>query len=137
MSRILHFLLLHGATGYVASAYDLWLVIVAGIVGLWLLFIPTGLLLTRHRKKSLTGVRLWLSYLWGIAFVFIDVIVNYTSMTYAFLQLPDENRKTVTARLKHYIHDHPGTVRARLALWMCRYLIEPWDYDHCALSRRV
>jgi len=135
IKRSLLFVFLHVATGSVALYYDIVLYTVLGVLFLWILFIPTGLILTAHRKDPLTGWRLKLATLWGYVFVIIDVLVNYGPMTYVFLQLPDNERKTVTARLKHYLRTEPFSWRGKVAMFMCVYLIEPWDAPHCALHR--
>ena len=129
------FILLHAITGSAAMYYSIEYYVIAGTVALWLMFIPTGMLLTRHREDPLTGWRLKLAYAWGVIFLVADVIANYTIMVYMFFELPDNDRKTVTARLKHYIGNQPESWRGKLAIFFCKYLIEPWDYGHCALYR--
>jgi len=128
------FIALHALTGGAALYYNIELYVIGGIVLLWLMFIPTGLILTRHRERPLTGLRLWLAYIWGVVFVIADVIVNYTCMTYVFAELPDSDRKTVTERLKHYLRTEPYSWRGKIAVLMCEYLIEPWDFGHCAIK---
>ena len=135
LARFLLFIILHAITGSAALYYDIVLYTVLGMLSLWILFIPTGLILTAHRKQALTGWRLALAKLWGYVFVLIDVLVNYGPMSYVFLQLPDNERKTVTARLKHYLRTEPFSWRGKVSLFMCVYLIEPWDAPHCALNK--
>lgn len=40
----------------------------------------------------------------------------------------------LTMRLYDYIHDQPLSWRGRLATFICFYLIEPWDWNHCGLA---
>lgn len=68
-------------------------------------------------------------------FIIIDVIYNYTYGAMLFIEFADNDRKTLTARLKHYLRTQPETWRGKLAFFMCRYMIEPWDWNHCGLSK--
>lgn len=44
-------------------------------------------------------------------------------------------RKTFTSRLKHYLRAQPESWRGKLALFMCKYMVEPWDFNHCGLNK--
>lgn len=133
--RFAIFALLHAITGSNAVYFDIEMWVIGSIVALWIMFIPTGMLLTRHRKEPITGWKYVAGVIWGVIFIIVDVIVNYTAMTYVFLELPDNDRKTVTERLKHYIKTEPFSWRGKLAIYICAYLIEPWHFGHCALRR--
>jgi hypothetical protein len=64
----------------------------------------------------------------------VDILYNWTFACVLFLDLPHE--LMLTARLERYLHDlkYWGTWRSRLALWFCKYMIEPHDPGHCHLS---
>jgi hypothetical protein len=51
-----------------------------------------------------------------------------------FLELANNDRKTFTARLKHYLRTEPDSWRGKLAYLFCAYLIEPWDVGHCSIK---
>ncbi len=56
-----------------------------------------------------------------------DVILNWTVVTLLFFDLPRE--RTITDRLHRY-QATPGR-RAQLSRWVCQYLLNPFDADHC------
>jgi len=68
-------------------------------------------------------------------FVVFDVIYNVVYGTILFLQLPPfgKGEKTLTFRLKTILRKEPDSWRGKLALFMCKYMIEPWDVGHCSL----
>ena len=101
---------------------------------LWILFIPTANIVNRHREKEYTGIRKYLGYVWVTGFVIVDILYNYTYASMLFLEFADNDRKTLTARLKHYLQTEPDTWRGKLAYLFCAYLIEPWDFGHCGLK---
>lgn len=105
-------------------------------LSLWLLFIPAANLINRHRQKEYTGVRYYLSLSYIYFFVTMDVLFNYTYGAVLFLQLANNDRKTLTARLKHYLRTEPDSRRGKMAYIICAYMIEPWDFGHCAVSVR-
>ena len=101
---------------------------------LWLLFIPTANIVNRHKENNYTGLRKYLGYVWVLFFVVVDVIYNYTYGAILFFEFADNDRKTLTARLKHYLRTEPETWRGKLAYLMCAYMIEPWDMGHCGIK---
>jgi len=131
----LFFFLFHMIVGGTAFNAELIQFTILSTLFLWIAFIPTGILLTEHQKENFTGWRLWLATAWGWVFIIGDVFVNYTAMTYVFSEVPDSDRKTVTARLKHYLKTQPDSWRGKLASYMCKYLIEPWHFGHCGLNK--
>ena len=77
-------------------------------------------------------------YIIGYTFLIVDVAYNVTYGTILFLEPPHLRRLTLTARLKHILHsdEHStGSWRYKLALFMCMYMIEPWDFGHCSLHK--
>lgn len=62
-----------------------------------------------------------------------DVLYNLTYGTLMFWQLPRRWEWTFTARLQRCVH--LVTWRGVVARFICRYLVEPWDADHCGQGR--
>ena len=67
-------------------------------------------------------------------FIAMDIAYNYTYGALLFLEPANSGRKLFTARLKHYIKYSRNTWRGSLAVWMCKHMIEPWDFNHCGLE---
>lgn len=71
-------------------------------------------------------------------FLVRDAIYNYTAGTILFWEFADNDRKTLTARVTHILHSglyYEDEWRFKLALFICKYMIEPIHFGHCALSR--
>lgn len=100
---------------------------------LWMMFIPVANLVNRHNEKPYTGLRYYIILVFVYIFVLIDVIYNYTYGALLFLEFADNDRKTLTSRLKHYLRTEPDSVRGKMAYFICAYMIEPWDAGHCSL----
>jgi len=105
---------------------------------LWLFFIAVATVKNKFFDKNHPFVLKVPMYLFGLIFLISDVAYNYTYGSIAFWEFADNKRKTLTARLKHILHSglyDREEWRFRLALFMCKRMIEPWDYEHCALSK--
>lgn len=100
---------------------------------LWLLFIPTANIVNRYKENPFNGIMKYLGYAFVTVFLVLDVLYNYTYAAILFLEPANNDRKTFTERLKHYIRTEPETWRGKLAYFFCAYLIEPWDAGHCGL----
>ncbi len=101
---------------------------------LWLFFISV----TRITEKGDTWETLSLfEKIYVGSFLVADVLYNFTFGAILFLEPASMDRKTLTARLKHILHSvgYKGTWRHKLASFMCKYMIEPWDFNHCGLSK--
>lgn len=61
-----------------------------------------------------------------------DVVYNYTWGSLVFWQFPRSGEWTFTARLQRLVKDTGW--RSVIARWTCRYLVEPWDTDHCGMG---
>ena len=115
--------------------------VIASHFALWLLWIMAAGVIERYKKRPFTGLKLRLAQVFLGFFWVVDVYVNLAASTVLFLQLPpvgplDElwerkYRLTLTHRLKYNITQ--GGWRGNLALWMCRYLVDPWQPGHCGL----
>ena len=74
-----------------------------------------------------------------------DVLFNIVYGTIMFWQKPrfHENMNihtvTFTHRLKRILrgqtHIEPEDFRFKMAHWICKYLLEPWDPGHCGLEK--
>lgn len=88
-------------------------------------------------KKRKEQIPKWLLYpLYGIVAIglVVDVLFNLVYGTIMFMQWPSYKRLTLTARLKHIIDFQPkDSRRFKLAIFLCKYLIEPWDAGHCRI----
>lgn len=72
-------------------------------------------------------------YVVGYAVFICDILWNITFGSILFLQLPHKKRLTLTARMKHLLVTDDGW-RFKVAFFICRYLVEPWDWNHCGLQ---
>lgn len=77
-------------------------------------------------------------YLIGAAFWLFDAWFNKTYGSILFLELGEFEDLTLTSRLKHTLHSGEYSAkewRFKVALFMCKYMIEPWDFGHCSLHK--
>ena len=102
-------------------------------LALWLAFIATVTIVDDAKTKDDLNL---LQKVAVLAFAIFDVVMNYTVFAIWFLELANNDRKTVTARLKYYLKTQPLTWRGKLATFFCKYMIEPWDFGHCAFRRQ-
>lgn len=102
---------------------------------LWLLYIPAATLVNKHKEDRFVGLLQFLVFFFVSIFYVLDVLFNYTYACILFMDKPRGDDWTLTARLKYYLHTPPWESgwRGRLASFMCRYMIEPWDFGHCSL----
>ena len=105
--------------------------ILASIV-LWLAFI-TICNLYPHLKHDHAGVvKYAINAFLGI-FLVLDTLFNIIYGSILFLELPKE--WVLTMRLRRHIKNGMGW-RYRLSVFICEYLIEPWDVGHCKLENK-
>ena len=68
-----------------------------------------------------------------------NIIFNHTyaPIVFWFVRPPWAlNALMLTSRLKYILQAEPeNSWRWKLAYFVCRRLIEPWDYNHCALGK--
>ena len=113
---------------------------------LWISFVFLAQLLHKFKDGKLAPFPLFFAKVFGVAFVAFDICYNVTIGTIIFLQMPNPDRLTLTSRLKQILRNPPsrafffskiGTYiphyRYYLALFFCKYLIEPSDPGHCGL----
>jgi len=116
---------------------------IASLIALWLAYIPAANIINRYREKRPTGLKLWLAYSYLAFFWVIDVAYNLTLGNILFWQwapVPKDwwDRKetlTLTYRMKWILRNLDESAwRWKLAYFICRYLVEPWDWNHCGLK---
>jgi hypothetical protein len=107
-------------------------------LGLWALFIPMANLKNAYEDRYHAGTLVWWKQYPTLAFLYffvtVDVIYNYTYGAMLFMQPAHRDRKTLTSRLKHYLRTEPDSVRGKMAYFFCRYMISPWDWNHCGMG---
>lgn len=63
----------------------------------------------------------------------IDVLFNIIYGTVIFWELP--KHLTLSSRLREIlIREDESAWQFKIAYFMCHYMIEPWDYNHCGLN---
>lgn len=79
-----------------------------------------------------------LLHLWSFIFVgLLDVPYNVIFGTIYFRQLPNKDGCgwTLTERLQHILKTEPiESWRWQHAYFICRFLISPWDFNHCRMG---
>lgn len=74
---------------------------------------------------------------WGLCFVVIDVVYDKVLGGLIFWQSPFGYGWTLSQRLRFILTSGEYDVvswRWQLAHWICRYLISPWDFNHCRIG---
>lgn len=97
-----------------------------------LLFFFANIMFLEKAIKSLPRWVYWMLFPIAIAFYILDVAWNVFFGSLFFLQFPHESRPTLTERMRHLLITDDGW-RFKLAFFMCKYLVEPWDPNHCGL----
>lgn len=101
---------------------------------LWLFFIVAATLKDKYESGNLPKWSRFIIYPIILLFVIFDGAYNIIYGSILFLQWPHKDRLLLTARLKYILRCMPNSWRGRLALFFCKYLIEPWDVGHCGLK---
>ena len=109
--------------------------LVLGIISffvLWVLFI--NIMTAKKYKDKIPKVLLYPLYIvFGVGYIG-DVLWNVIFGTLLFLELPDFKAPTLSDRLSYLIVTDDGW-RFKIAYFICKYMIEPWDYNHCGLNK--
>lgn len=105
---------------------------------LWIFFIFAANMKDRYEDKPWTHVPKWFATAFIAVFFACDIAYNVTFGTLLFLDKPNIRRLTLTARMKDYIHSYSNSTLTRryrkpLAVFICKYMVEPWDRGHCSL----
>lgn len=110
------------------------LYVLLATLALWVFFIITTKVADGAKsRKDLNKFQLVLVY----TFVVFDVVYNYSYGALLFWEFADRERKTLTARLRWILlsgNYHEEEKRYRLALFMCKYMVSPWDFNHCGMG---
>jgi len=100
---------------------------------LWGFFIVTANIIKRYKEGELSTSMKIIGWPVVIAFFLCDMAYNITYGTILFWQWPNYKRLTLTARLTYILRTAPDSWRGKIAMFMCKYMIEPWDAGHCDL----
>jgi len=107
--------------------------ILIATLALWVSFIVLMKIVDDTKREDLN----WFQKIAVILFVVFDVVYNYTYGAILFWEFADNDHKTLTSRLKHILlsgfYDEDEW-RFKLALFMCKYMISPWDPGHCGMG---
>lgn len=98
-------------------------------LALWIGFV--NVMTWKHNKHKIPQ---WLQYLlWPIAAAVycLDVVFNWAFASIIYFELPRE--PTLSERMRRHIITRDDW-RFKLSVWTCKYLVEPWDWNHCGLS---
>ena len=133
------------------------MLILESLLILWLLYIPAANIIHRHRAENYTGWRRIAGYAYLAFFWIVDVSVSIIPCTVLYMQIQptgggfrvwwhDKKRLTLTWRMYSILLDRAEAFnsgrtefslleqwRFYLALYMCKYMVEPWDFNHCGL----
>jgi len=114
------------------------MIILYGIVAsfiFWLMFIMVANL-KNNSYKNATGVKRYALLAYGIVFIIVDVVFNFVYGALIFKEFGSFDRPTLTQRLKHILENEPdNSYKYKLASFVCRKMIEPWDWNHCGLAK--
>lgn len=103
----------------------------------WVVAAQVALPHWEHIKRHSPPVQALL-YLWGFAFVgLIDAPFNIVFGTLYFRQAPNKDGCgwTLSERLRHILRTEPEDWwRWKHASFICRYLVSPWDFNHCGMG---
>ena len=117
---------------------NLILQIILASIGLWLFFIVVANFKEKFESKKLGKFNTIAGKILVVLFVICDGLFNITYGSILFLEPPNRKRLLLTARLKHIIGRRKSLTdiywRYPLAMFFCKYLIEPWDIGHCGLG---
>jgi len=104
--------------------------ILAAII-LWFLFINV-MTWKKYKDKIPEWVLPFLYVVVYIAYAW-DIIFNILFGSIIFMQVP--KHATLSARLSYnLVALEPETWRWKMSYFVCRYIIEPWDWNHCGLK---
>lgn len=96
----------------------------------WLIFV--NVMIAKDNRENIPKIFHPFLILFAVFGLVYDVVFNLILGTIIFLELPKE--WTLTHRMQRLLLTD-DTYRFKLALFVCRKLVEPWDPDHCGLSK--
>ena len=109
---------------------------------MWVFFIITTKVIDDATKLSELNL---FQKVFVLAFVAVDVLYDFTFGKVLFWEFTDKRTKfyrgkgkiTLTARLKHILLSgeyYADEWRYILARFMCKYMVSPWDFNHCGMG---
>jgi len=118
------------------------LTVISGTLLLWVFFIVTTKVVGDAEKLS--DLTLW-KKIFVLAFVIGDAAYDITLANILFWKFTDnrvnwyrgKGELTLTSRLKFILltGEYQETEwRYKLALFMCKYMVSPWDFNHCGMG---
>lgn len=71
------------------------------------------------------------------SFLVVDVLHNFLVAPFIFIESAEISRATLSERLRWILYrkstgDLDKYWRKPIARFMCKYMVEPWDFGHCA-----
>lgn len=107
--------------------------LIYGVVSFFILLAFFANIMTFKKKADkLPKLIYYFLYVIGYAVFICDILWNIIFGSVLFFELPSKKRLTLTARMKHLILFDEGW-RFKVAYFICRYIVEPWDWNHCGL----
>ena len=116
--------------------------IILAIIPLWIFFV--NVMWMKHNKEKVPKWAYPFAYAFAIIGYIYDILFNIVIGTIMFLALPDFKGSAyyappLTHRLRKILREANTTskldkYRFFLAMYICRYLVEPWDPNHCGLE---
>lgn len=107
--------------------------VIIGVISfffLWFLFI-NAMTWKKYKEKIPKPLLLILYPIVAVGYIG-DILFNIIFGTVLFLELPHYKRLTLTARMQRLLITDGGW-RFKIAYFICRKLLEPWDPNHCGL----
>ena len=114
-------------------------------IGLYIAYVNLMLLKNKIADKLPKFIQYILTYVLGVPFILLDVAFNVVYGSIMFIELPAFGNShwkflpTFTERCSRHLHNEwekeHKSWRFRLAKAICKYMLEPWDYNHCGLEK--
>ena len=101
------------------------LIAVGMCYALWLHFLAVMAIQTARDRKTLTPWGLRFGYTVLIPGYLMDVLVQMTIATIAFVELPRE--PTVSSRIKRLVASDDNNWRKTVAMWLRNHMLSPFD----------
>lgn len=113
-------------------------------IGLWVLFANLITIQNKFMGTAHKYVVFVFKYFVAFPFIILDVLFNIVYGTIMFLELPNFKTAhyrylpTFTERLADRLElewfNEQKSWRWYLSKFICKYMLEPWDYNHCGLA---
>lgn len=114
----------------IVAFFTLWIIF---INVMWAKHNPEKVPKFLHKSIKIFGIKIALIDVLVLFGYLYDIYFNIVFGTIMFMELPHYKRLTMTARMRRILVVNDGW-RFKLALFICRKLVEPWDPNHCGLD---